>query len=62
VNFTVRYQAVGIYSGTYEDMHQSKGNMIAEVFDCVKIGTGIVCISSGARTMEHRKKYARLGA
>jgi hypothetical protein len=42
VNFTVRYQAVGIYSGTYEDMHQSKGNMIAEVFDCVKIGTGIL--------------------
>jgi hypothetical protein len=62
VNFTVRKQAVGIYSGTYKDMHQSKGNMIAEVFDCVKIGMDIVCIFSGARTMECREKHARLGA
>jgi hypothetical protein len=54
VNFSVRKQAVGIYLETYEDMHQSKGNMIAEVFDCVKFETDIVCISSGARTIEHR--------
>ena len=43
VNFTVRKQAVGIYLGTCEDMYQSKGNMIAEVFVCVKIGADIVC-------------------
>jgi hypothetical protein len=43
VNFTVRKQAVGIYLGPYKDMHQSKGNMIAEVFFCVKIGVDIVC-------------------
>ena len=54
VNFMLRNQAVGIYLGIYEDTHQSKGNMIAEVFDCVKIKMDIVCISSGARTMECR--------
>jgi hypothetical protein len=39
VNFTPGKQAVGIY----EAMHQSKGNMSTEVFDCVKIETDIVC-------------------
>jgi hypothetical protein len=43
VNFTLRKQAVGIYLGIYEDTHQSKGNMSAEVFDCGKIEMDIVC-------------------
>jgi hypothetical protein len=43
VNFTLGKKAVGIYLGIYEDMHQSKGNMSMEVFDCVKIETDIVC-------------------
>jgi hypothetical protein len=43
VNFTLGKQAVGIYLGIYEDMHQSKGNMSTEVFDCVKIETDIMC-------------------
>jgi hypothetical protein len=54
VNFTITKQAVGIYLGTCEDMYQSKVTMIVEVFDCVKIRMDIVCISGGARTMEHR--------
>jgi hypothetical protein len=43
VNFTLGKQAVGIYSGIYEDTHRSKGNMSTEVFDCEKIETDIVC-------------------
>ena len=54
VNLTVREQAVGNYLGIYKDMYQSKGNMIAEVFVCVKIGTDIVCISGGTSTVEQR--------
>jgi hypothetical protein len=42
VNFTLGKQAVGIYSGIYKDLHQSKGNMSTEVFDCEKIETDIV--------------------
>jgi hypothetical protein len=30
-----------------------------EVFDCVKIRMDIVCISGGARTMEHRTIWER---
>jgi hypothetical protein len=52
VNSTVREQAVGIYLGIYEDMYQSKGNMIAEIFVCVKIRTDIVYISGRTSTVE----------
>jgi hypothetical protein len=65
VNFTLRKQAVGIYSGIYKDTHRSKGNMSTEVFDCVKIKIDIVCnlqLSQNNGTWSYfRKKHARFG-